>query len=111
MGWQIMAKIYLPTDLLSSDCKVVNNDYIRVYTNTQHTNYTDVYFKSGYLLKNGQTTNPYNLVCDNINTYTDNIFYRFDTANSLLIFFIIVIICFWFPFRIFSRAFGRWLRV
>ena len=107
-----MAKIYLPSDLVNKDCKVVYNDYIRVYTNSQHTNYTDVYFKSGYYIKQGTTYQaPGNLVCDNVNTYTDNIFYRFDSANSLLISFVLFIFCFYMPFRIFGRAFGRWLRV
>lgn len=106
-----MAKIYLPTNLLNSDCKVVNNDYIRVYTNNNYTSWTDVYFKSGYYLKSGQSNYPNTVTCDNLNTFTDNIFYRYDCANSLLIFFIISIVCLYFPFRIFSRAFGRWLKV
>ena len=84
-----MAKIYLPTNLLNSQCKVVNNDYIRVYTNNNYTSWTDVYFKSGYYLKSGQSNYPNTVTCDNLNTFTDNIFYRYDCANSLLIFFII----------------------
>lgn len=106
-----MAKIYLPTNLLNSQCKVVNNDYIRVYTNNNYTSWTDVYFKSGYYLKSGQSNYPNTVTCDNLNTFTDNIFYRYDCANSLLIFFIISIVCLYFPFRIFSRAFGRWLKL
>ena len=107
-----MAKFYLPSNLVNSDCKVVNNDYIRVYTNSQHTNYTDVFFKSGYLLKNGYTNvAPSNIACDNINTYVDNVFYRYDICNSLIIFFILLLICFYFPFKMIGRAFGRWLRL
>ena len=106
-----MAKIYLPTNLLNSSCKVVYNDYIRVYSNNNYTSWTDVYFKSGYYLKSGQSTYSNPVICDNLNTFTDNIFYRYDCANSLLIFFIISIVCFYFPFRIFSRAFGRWFKV
>lgn len=106
-----MAKIYLPTNLLNNNCKVVYNDYIRVYTNSQYTSWTDVYFKSDYYLKSGQTTYSNNVVCDNINTYTDNVFYRYDLSSILIIFLILCIFCFWFPYRIFSRAFGRWLRV
>ena len=87
-----MAKIYLPTNLLNSECKVVNNDYIRVYTNNNYTSWTDVYFKSGYYLKSGQSNYPNTVSCDNLNTFTDNIFYRYDCANSLLIFFNILII-------------------
>lgn len=107
-----MAKIYLPTDLVDNSCKVVNNDYIRVYTNQNYTSWTDVYFKNGYYLKTG--SNQYgqvNVSCDNINTYTDNIFYRYDLADSMIIFFVITIVCFYFPFKIFSRAFGRWFKI
>ena len=106
-----MAKIYVPTDYLNYSCKVVYNDYIRVYTNNSYTSWTDVYFKSGYYLKSGQSNYPGTVICDSLNTYTDDIFYRYDCANSLLIFFIISIVCLYFPFRIFSRAFGRWLKV
>lgn len=106
-----MAKIYLPTDLVNKDCKVINNDYIRVYNNNSYNSWTDVYFKSGYYLKSGQTTYSSTVTCDNLNTYTDNIFYRYDISSTLIIFYIIVIVCFYFPFRIFGRAFGRWLRI
>lgn len=106
-----MAKIYLPTDLVNKDCKVVNSDYIRVYDNSSYNSWTDVYFKSGYYLKRGQSTYSNNVVCDNVNTYTDNVLYRFDSSGSFMIFFVICIVCFYFPFRIFGRAFGRWLRV
>lgn len=107
-----MAKIYLPSDLVNKDCKVVNENYVRVYDNNTYTSWTDVYFKSGYYLKRGTSTyvgsNP---VCDNINTYSDSVFYRYDLANSLIIFYIIVIFCFYFPYRIWGRCFGRWFRI
>lgn len=106
-----MAKIYIPTQYLNYSCKVVNNDYIRVYTNNNNTTWTDIYFKSDYYLKNGQSTYSNNVTCDSLNTYTDNFFYRYDFDKSILIFFIIAIVCFWFPYKVFSRAFGRWLRI
>lgn len=106
-----MAKIYVPTEYLNSSCKVVYNDYIRVYTNNDRTTYTDIYFKSDYYLKNGQTNYTSNIACDSLNVYTDNIFYRYDFDKSLLMFFIFAIVLFYFPFKIFARAFGRWLRV
>lgn len=107
-----MAKIYLPTDLVDSPCKMIQNDYFRVFTDNNRTTYYDVYFKNGYILKKGSTGSSTNISqCDTVNTWTDNIFYRYDCANSLIIFFIISIVCFYFPFRIFSRAFGRWLRI
>lgn len=106
-----MAKIYIPTDYLNYSCKVVNNDYIRVYTNNNYTAWTDIYFKSDYYLKNGQSTYVNNVTCDNLNTFTDNFYYRYDFDKSLLMFFIFSIVLLYFPFKIFSRAFGRWLRV
>lgn len=107
-----MAVIYLPSDLVNKSCKVVNENYVRVYDNNNYTSWTDVYFRSGYYLKRG--TSQYgntNVVCDNVNTYSDSIFYRTDLANSLIIFLIISIFCFWLPFKIVGRAFGRWLRL
>lgn len=105
-----MAKIYLPSNLVNKDCKVVFNDYIRVYDNNTYNSWVDVYFKSDYYLKRGQTTYPINVSCDNINSYTDNLFYRYDMPSILIMFFIITLVCFYFPFRVFSRAFGRWLK-
>lgn len=105
-----MAKIYLPSDLVNKDCKVVNNDYIRVYDNNSYNSWIDVYFKSDYYLKRGQTSYPSTITCDNINSYTSNIFYRYDMPSILIMFFIIAMVCFYFPFRVFSRAFGRWLK-
>lgn len=106
-----MAKIYIPSDYLDYNCKVVYNDYIRVYTNTNNTSWTDIYFKSDYYLKSGQSTYPNNVSCDSINTYTDNIYYRYDFDKSVVMFFIFAIVLIYFPFRIFCRAFGRWLRI
>ena len=31
-----MAKVYIPTEYLNYNCKVVYNDYIRVYTNNNN---------------------------------------------------------------------------
>lgn len=107
-----MAKIYLPTEYVNKSCKVVNNDYIRVFDNNNYTSWVDVYFKSGYYLKAGSSQyGQGNVTCDSLNTFSDNILYRYDLSSSLIIFFIIAIVCFWFPYNIFSRAFGRWLKV
>ena len=106
-----MAKIYVPTDYLNYNCKVVYNDYIRVYTNNNNTAWTDIYYKSDYYLKNGQSNYTNNVTCDNLNTYTDNIYYRYDFDKSVIMFFILAIVLIYFPFRIFARAFGRWLRI
>lgn len=107
-----MAKIYLPTEYVNKSCKVVNNDYIRVYDNNSYTSWNDIYFKNDYMLKSGSSQyGQGNVVCDNLNTYTDNIFYRYDIESCLVIFLILAIVCIYFPYRIFERAFGRWFRV
>lgn len=110
-----MGKIYLP----SSDypCFVVQNaTTIRAYETTprQNTtvNYVDYYYNSHYFFTNGtQTFSQYTTVptC-NGNQLTTNVFYRNDLDQILVIFFIILLVCFYFPYRIISRAFGRWLK-
>lgn len=106
-----MGKIYLPTEYVNNSCKVVNSDYIRVYTNQNNTQWVDVFYNSNYLLKNGYSNYATNPQCDTLNTYTDNVFYRNDIDSILVIFIIILIICFYFPYKIISRMFGRWLRI
>lgn len=89
-----MSTIYLPSDYVGSTCKVINNGYIRAYTNNSLTNYVDIYINQDYMVKEGTTFNGYNGLCDNINTYTDNMWYRLDidkiviTFGFLLSFFI-----------------------
>ena len=106
-----MAKIYLPSEYVNSSCKVVYNDYIRVFDNDSRTSWTDIFYKSDYYLKRGQSSYTSTVICDNVNTFTDNVFYRYDFDKSLVMFFIFAIVLIYFPFKIFSRAFGRWLRV
>lgn len=106
-----MAKIYLPSEYVNSSCKVVYDDYIRVYSNNNYNAWTDIFYKSDYYLKRGQSSYTNSVICDNVNTFTDNVFYRYDFDKSLMMFFIFAIVLIYFPFKIFSRAFGRWLRV
>lgn len=103
-----MAKIYLPSDLVNNNCKVVYNDYIRVYTNNNRTTWTDVYFKNDYLLKNGDTIYSQNVVCDTLNTYTDDFYYRYDFDKITIMFFIFTIICIYFPYKLIARILGKW---
>lgn len=107
-----MSKIYLPTDYVNKNCKVVFNDYIRVYDNNTYTSWTDIYFKNDYMLKSGYSQyGQSNVTCDILNTYTDNIYYRYDIESCLVIFLVLFIFCIYLPYRIFGRAFGRWFRV
>lgn len=104
-------KIYVPTELLNKPCYVINNGYIRVYTNNNLTEYLDVYVNQDYMLKQGTSYNGYNGVCDTINTYTDEIYYRRDFSDICIVFFVLFIFIFLIPFKIVSRVFGRWLKV
>ena len=77
--------IYLPTEYLNQPCYVINNGYIRVYTNNNLTEYTDIYVNQDYMTKIGTTYNGYNGVCDTTNTFTDSYVYRTDFADILII--------------------------
>lgn len=101
-----MAKIYVPTPYVNN-CNVVYTDYIRSYTNSDRTEYVDIYFNNNYILKSGSTSYPYNVVCDTLNTYTDDIYYRFDLSDSLIIFLILCIFIYGIGFKIFTRLFRR----
>lgn len=106
-----MGKIYLPTEFVDKPCKVINNDYIRVYTNNNYTQWVDVFYNSNYMLRNGYSNYSTSPQCDTLNEFTDNIYYRNDLDSILVIFIIILIFSFYFPYRIIARMFGRWLRL
>lgn len=109
-------KIYVPDS--SKSCYVVRDkDTIRAYntipTYNSTINYTDYYINSHYIDTTGsQTFSQYTTLpsCINSNNITDNVFYRNDIDSILIITFILLLICFYFPYRILSRLFGRWLK-
>lgn len=90
--------IYLPIELQSSNCVVVQDkDTIRVYdtapTYNSTVDYTDYYVNSHYLHTSGErtfsnyTTLP---LCTSLSDYTTNISYRNDFPMILLTFMLIV---------------------
>lgn len=107
--------IYLPDT--SYACYVIrDSNTIRAYetmpTLNSNVNYTDYYINSHYIFNNGtQNFNQYSTlpVCNGAN-FTENVFYRNDLDSILIIFLILLLICFYFPYRIISRMFGRWLK-
>lgn len=109
--------IYVP-DYSNSKCAVVNNSTaLRVYDsipqNNQTINYTDYYYNSSYISSRGsQTFSQYTTLpsCISSSEITTNVFYRNDIDKILITTFILLIICFYFPYRIISRIFGRWLK-
>ena len=102
-----MSKIYLPSEYINSPCKVVNNGYIRVYTNSSLTEYVDIYLNQDYMLKQGTYSYGYSGQCDTINTYTDNFYYRTDFPDILLMFSIFVLFGIYLPFRIIRRFYKK----
>lgn len=102
-----MSKIYIPSDYLNSPCKIINNNYIRAYTNNNLTNYVDIYINQDYMLKEGYSNYGYTGSCDTLNTYTSDYIYRVDFTNILLdlsvfTFFIIII-----PLACFKKLFKK----
>ena len=102
-----MSKIYLPTEYVNSPCKVINNGYIRVYTNNSLTNYVDIYINQDYMIREGYNSYGYSGTCDSLNTYTDNFYYRTDLPDILLMFTIFVLFGIYLPFRIIRRFYKK----
>lgn len=109
--------IYVPEYNQGNCAYIYNTDIIRVYDSQPRNNttiaYKDYYIKSSYIYNEGSTTfSNYSTLptCINSQRITTNVMYRNDMADILIMFFIIVLICFYFPYRIISRAFGRWLK-
>ena len=109
----------MPTNNTYNKCYVVQSEgVIRAYDRLPNYNVTanfrDYYINSDYIYKDGaQSWSSYSTlhVCLDNNIITDNYFYRLDIDKILIIFIIIFVFCFYFPFKIVSRAFGRWLKL
>lgn len=111
--------IYLPEDSTYNKCYVVQNEdvirgYDRIPTNNSSYSYRDYYINSNYIYKDGTgswsqyTTLP---ICLETDVITNDFYYRNDLMDILVCFFIIVLFCFYFPYKIFARLFGRWLKI
>lgn len=105
-----MSKIYLPSEYINKQCKIVNNGYIRVYetTNNNQTNVVyDIYVNQDYMVKKTNANYNSNTLCDTLNTYTDDWYYRVDLHNILICILILFIFITLIPFRIFIQFFKR----
>lgn len=115
-----MKNIYIPVEnIYDYACYSVQDmNTIRAYVSTPRanstSNYTDFYINSHYLQKSGSqtwgttTTLP---VCVSMSTITNDVYYRTDFADTMIIFIILSYFCFFLPFKFFSRIFGRWFRL
>lgn len=111
-----MNNIYLPIEDFSSySCYIIqDNDTIRAYKQmpviNSNIDYTDYYINSHYIYKNGsQNFGPYSTipVCLSTDILTNNLYYRNDMPDILLMFLIISIFAFYIPFKIVSRFFKK----
>lgn len=111
--------IYVPQDSTYNKCYVVQNEdvirgYDRVPQNNVSYNYRDYYINSDYIYKDGNgswsqyTTLP---VCLSSDTITNSFWYRIDLSHILIIFAILFVFIVKYPYRLFIRLFGRWLKV
>ena len=108
-----MSKLYVPNDVSLDNVSCIfleNNDSIII-------RYSDnTYYKVTYnnLLSDYNVSQTYfdnfDVSCSNIEL-THDYFYRKDIDSIIILFFILSIICLYFPYRIFSRLFGRWLKL
>lgn len=107
-------KIYLPDEISSENCPVVLNNYtIRVYDNIPVANssstFTDYYINSHYLVKVGSESFESVIpVCLDSSNFTTDYYYRNDFPSILFIFLILLIVCFYIPFRCMTRFIRRW---
>lgn len=109
--------IYVP-DLNNYSCVYMySSNTLRAYIQAPNydttVNYRDYYINSNYLYTDGQqyfgtySTLP---VCLSSSVLTDEVYYRNDITDILICFFILAIVCFWCPYKLFSKLFRRVLK-
>ena len=111
-------KVYVPVnDISDYSCYVVfDSQTIRAYKNNPQlgvNNYTDFYYNSHYMQKDGiQTISSSQELpqCLNSNYVTNDYYYRLDLAHIFVICGFILLLLY-FTYRVFSRLFGRWLKI
>lgn len=115
-----MSKTYIPQNLLSNNYRyTISDDSILVHTNqncyTQYnTTYCDCYYvypKMDYLVSNTVSCNYNPSTYVSSSNFSSSYWYRIDLASILIIFLILWIFIFKYPYRIISRLFGRWLKI
>lgn len=105
--------IYVP-DLSNYECFYIQSEgVIRGYEERPQANktinYRDYYINSSYIYRDGVsqfTTYSTLPTCLSSTILTDDVYYRLDFDKILIIFIILVIICFYFPGKLFLRLVG-----
>lgn len=98
--------IYVPTEYLNASCYVINNGYIRAYTNDSLTSYVDIYVNQDYMVKTGQSNYGYSGICEDKSRFTDSYIYRVD-LDKILIIGLIMIGVVWFLISKLIKTFFR----
>ena len=105
--------IYVP-DLYYECYYVQSEGVIRAYEempeNNKTINYRDYYINSNYIYKDGYTQfSSYSTLptCLESSVLTNDVYYRKDFSDILIIFLIMSIFCFYIPIKIFTRIFRR----
>ena len=113
-----MSKIYVPEFTNNSCVHILSGDIIRVYDEVPQNNtnviYTDYFINSHYISTSSiQTFNSTDNIptCETISNITNEFYYRNDLFDILGCFLILSIFCIYFPYKLVSRAFGRWLKL
>lgn len=116
-----MKNIYLPIDKVSDyKCySVYDKDTIRAYVQQPQldstSQYVDFFINSHYLQRTGtQSWGQWNSslpVCLPSSSITNEVYYRNDFDSILIIFLVLFIFIIALPFKVMSRAFGRWLKI
>lgn len=113
-----MSKIYVPNYDTTNCVTWYDSNTLRVFeympTPNNTISYVDYYINSHYLSNDGSISYAYNdeiPICISSDNITEDFYYRNDLSDILIIFIIIVIFCFYFPYRLVSRMFGRWLKL
>lgn len=111
-------KIYVP-DIVSTNCAYMqSNNVLRVYEHEpqagQTVSYIDYFVDNHYLYRTGSTSfSAYSTFpqCIAFENTTQDFFYRTDFDSILVIFLILSIFVVYLPLKLFSRLFGRWLKL
>lgn len=112
-----MSKIYLPVTITNSNCAYISQrGVIRVFDSRNYNayvNYTDYYLEDHYISNTGTSYigNNFNYNCIATSDFTTDFLHRFDLPEIIIIFTFIVIFFIWFPYKIVSRALGRWFKL
>ena len=113
-------KVYVPNYNSNMCVYITNNQQMRVYPKKPSNGDTltlKIYYPNGHYMYyentqsfNSTTASQTRELCLPDSQLTNNVFYRLDIHDILVTFLIISIFGFYIPYKILSRAFGRWLK-